>query len=111
MPRKKKVIKSPEENVLDQYPRESLLAALSSFEGNIGWGMMKEFIYYQAAVHGTMANVLVQQTGKQYEACAAGAKAEALREVVDQFMTQLRDKVLGHTGVVETERPEDQVIE
>jgi hypothetical protein len=86
---------------LDSIDSVSLIGALNSFENSLGWELMKSFMYYQAAVHGTMSNVLIQQTGKTMEACASGAKAEVLREVIDQFMQQLRDKVIGKEGVVE----------
>lgn len=87
---------------LNSYDSTSLIAALNSFENSLGWELMKSFIYYQAAAHGTMSNVLIQQSDKTMEACAAGAKAEVLREVIDQFMTQLRNKAVGNDGVVET---------
>ena len=89
------------QDTLNKYDATSLLGALNSFETSLGWELFKAFVYYQASVHGTMSNVMIQQTGKTMEACAAGAKAEVLREVLDQFMSQLRDKVVGKDGVVD----------
>jgi len=92
---------------LNNYDSKSLLAALNSFEGSLGWEVFKSFIYYQAATHGTMSNSMVQESGKQMEACAAGAKAEVLREVIDQFMDLLKSKVKGFDGVVTQDIPQD----
>ena len=95
--------------VLDAYSAEHSLAALNTLETSTAWDMFKTFIYYNAAVHGTMSNVLIQQDGKTLAACASGAKAEVLREVVDQFMDLLKRKVVGDTGLVEDTRPTIEV--
>jgi hypothetical protein len=110
MPKRKKAQKSNPDSPLDQYDSVTLMAALNSFERSLGWDVFKSFLYYQAAAHGTMSNVLVQQSGKQAEACAAGAKAEVLREVMDVFMEQLKQKIKGTEGVVESPRPDDEVV-
>lgn len=107
MPRQKKR-PVPNPLIAANYDSHTLVGAVEILERSLGWEALKEFIYYQAAVHRTMSNVLVQQTGKQYEACAAGAKAEALLEVADRFLDQLKDKVQGNTGIVEDVRPEQE---
>ena len=105
--------KAPEKPLLnnkeffDKYDAVSLAAVLRTFEATEGWELFKSFLYYQASVHGTMANVLVQQTGKQFEACASGAKAEVLREVIDQFMNNLYLKIQGNEGLIETPVPQE----
>jgi hypothetical protein len=91
----------------DKYDSVSLAAALRTFEATPGWELFKSFLYYQAAVHGTMSNVLIQQTGRQFEACSSGAKAEVLREVVDVFMDNLYEKIKGNEGVVEGVVPQE----
>jgi hypothetical protein len=91
------------EAVLDKYDAVSLVGILNSFEDSEAWNLVKAFIYYQAAVHGTMSNVLIQESGKTMEACAAGAKAEVLRELIDNFMDQLRSKIAKKDGVVQEE--------
>lgn len=108
MPKRKKRLapNPPQTAIAANYDSRTLVGAVELLERSLGWETLKEFIYYQAAVHRTMSNVLVQQTGKQYEACAAGAKAETLLEVADKFLEQLKDKVQGNTGIVEDVRPE-----
>lgn len=91
------------EAALDKYDAVSLAGIINSFEDSEAWNLVKTFIYYQAAVHGTMSNILIQQSGKTMEACAAGAKAEVLRELTDQFMDQLRSKIAKNDGVVQEE--------
>lgn len=101
-----KILNQATETALSKYDSVSLLAALNQLETSLGWQVFKEFAYYQAAAHGTMSNVLVQQTGREREATAAGAKAEVLREVMDKFIDQLRDKVQGMDGSIENPPPE-----
>jgi hypothetical protein len=91
----------------DKYDAKSLIAALNTFENQLGWELFKSFVYYQAAVHGTMSNAMIQQSNKTMEACAAGAKAEVLREVVDQFMELLKRSVAQENGVIEQPVPEE----
>lgn len=93
---------------LESYDAKTLYAVLNSFEGSLAWEVFKSFIYYNAAVHGTMSNDLIQQTGKTMEACASGAKAEVLREVVDKFIDTLKAKISGDEGVVQPLPPEEQ---
>jgi hypothetical protein len=90
------------EEKLETYDAKTLIEAVDSFEHSLGWELFKSFVYYQASVHGTMSNVLIQQTNRTMEACAAGAKAEVLREMMDQFMTQLKNKIVGESGVVDS---------
>lgn len=104
---KKKTPKSNIDEVLGGYDATSLLGELNTLEGSLGWKLFTSFVYYQAAVHGTMSNVLIQETGKQFEACSAASKAEVLREISDKFMDVLRKKVVGDTGVLTSEIPHD----
>src|ERR1700719_659356 len=102
-PEKKLLTTKEFQEKLEAYDATSLMGALNSFDNSLGWELMKSFMYYQAAVHGTMSNAMIQQSGKTMEACASGAKAEILREVIDQFMQQLRDKVVGKDAVIQEE--------
>ena len=111
MPRGRPRKKADIQEFLDSYDDASLIASLNSFEGSLGWDLLKSFLYYQASFHAGAALVLAQQTGRQFEAASAGAKAEVLREAADNFLPQLRSKVAGNEGVVEDSRPLDTVLE
>lgn len=109
MPKPKKNQKKVSD-FLNTYDAKALIGALGSFENSLGWDLFKSFLYYQAANHAGMSVIFAQQTGKQYEACASGAKAEVLRNVVDDFIIQLKNKVVGNEGVIENVRPLEEVV-
>lgn len=112
MPKLKKQLKqNPKTDIqefLNKYESRSLNGALSSFEDSLGWDLLKAFLYHQASFHAGMSILLSQETGHQFEAASAGAKAEVLRQVAESFVEDLRNKVSGNNGVVESPMPEEE---
>lgn len=92
---------------LTGYDAVTLTSAVNSLEGSLGWQLMKSFMLFQAAALAGYSLNLSQKTGTQFEACAAGAKAEVLRDMAEQFVEQLRSKVAGNEGLVQEQVPED----
>ena len=109
MPRpKKQPAQNPTILPLANYDTATLLSALQSFEHSIGWEVFKDFVYGNAVMHGIASNQLIQQSGRQFEACAAGAKSEILREMITLFINQLKERLQGNEGIVESHRPEEE---
>lgn len=101
---------SKQDNPLDKYDGLTLVNVLSSFDHSVGWEVFKAYLLHQAAFHMKACVYLSQETGHQIEASSAAAKAEVLNQAAEDFMRQLKEKVLGNDGVVSDPMPfEDEV--
>lgn len=106
MPKSQKPKKTLDE-FLKGYDGPALAAAVASFEGSIGWELLKAYMEYQAASHAGFAIQLAQHSGAVAEAASASGKAEVLREVAETFLRDLARRVRGDSPVVESPRPEE----
>ena len=107
MPKQKQNQPKLEEH-LNGYDKASLVGAVNSLEGSLGWTVFKSYMEYVAASHAGHAILLAQHTGSTVEASAAAAKAEVLREVAETFLPDLRRRASGASLAVHNPPPTEE---
>ena len=92
---------------LDTYPRETLLAALSSFEGSTGWEVLKAYAAFTQREYEVTALDYAGQQDKTVPAAFASGYARGLEQLREDFITGLRRTILDQSQIIENPPPEE----
>lgn len=95
---------------LEQYDGASLKAMLQELQNSHSWEVFAAFLSIRQREFEIAALDLACKHNMQPEAAKASGYAQGLEDVVNVLIPELKNLVIGYTGVVENPRPVEDVV-